>query len=149
MKKKIKDKELIFNDYKNGKTMRQIAKENNITYTRVYQIVNNMDSNSNFSKNTSITINKSRVEAINILGGKCRNCGFDDFRALQIDHVYGDGSLDRKNFIGYKLYLRIINEPECRHNYQILCANCNWIKRHENKEVRNRTSYISYEKDTK
>ena len=31
-----------------------------------------------------------RLQAFQALGGRCARCGFDDVRALQIDHVNGD-----------------------------------------------------------
>lgn len=78
-----------------------------------------------------------------ILGDKCKNCGFNDKRALQIDHVNGRGADDREyakilgtSFIKYLLGEIRIEEKKV--NYQILCANCNWIKRVENGEVRKR-----------
>lgn len=80
---------------------------------------------------------KLRIEVLTHYGnGKCEciNCGFSDMRALQLDHIHGDGAEDRHNGLGgIQLYkkLRRDNYPE---GYQTLCANCNWIKRHENKE---------------
>lgn len=70
------------------------------------------------------------------LGGKCVKCGFKDVRALQIDHINGGGSQERKerdfkmNFHKHVLESFIRKENK----YQLLCANCNWIKRFENKE---------------
>jgi hypothetical protein len=78
---------------------------------------------------------KIRHQALRILGAKCARCGFTDERALQVDHVNGNGTADKKAMNGsYGLYKAIISgftKP-----YQILCANCNWIKRHENGEHR-------------
>jgi len=73
-----------------------------------------------------------RMKVFNLLGGyKCVQCGFDDFRALQLDHINGSGSKDRNNFshvrVFYKYY---IDNPElAKRTLQVLCANCNWIKR--------------------
>ena len=67
-------------------------------------------------------------------GGRCVQCGFADPRALQIDHVFGDGRKDRRgrgpSFVIIDIWL-----PENRGKYQVLCANCNQIKRVENKEI--------------
>jgi hypothetical protein len=72
-------------------------------------------------------------------GNKCSKCGFPDSRALQIDHVSGDGIKQIRNSNGnnrtsrthyYRVVLREIDSGK----YQILCANCNWIKRHTNSE---------------
>lgn len=69
---------------------------------------------------------------INFFGGKCQICGFSDRRALQIDHIYGGGSKELKLLkteYQFHLYrLAILNPKEFRRKYQLLCANCNWIK---------------------
>jgi len=77
-----------------------------------------------------------RLKIIEMLGAKCCRCGFADYRALQIDHVYGKGKKDKKrfgsNYTYYKYVLGQINDGS--KNYQLLCANCNWIKRYEEGE---------------
>lgn len=79
---------------------------------------------------------KLRLDVIKGLGGKCVRCGFSDLRALQIDHINGGGSQDRKNIGTRQLYGWIIkNIIDAKEKYQILCANCNWIKKYENGEV--------------
>lgn len=52
--------------------------------------------------------------------------------ALQIDHVNGDGYIKRKSIKSYEAQLKDIKEH--KEEYQVLCANCNWIKKYENKE---------------
>jgi len=72
-----------------------------------------------------------------VLGGKCVNCGFADSRALQIDHIHGNGTKEKGKKAGlmyYKDVLKHIEENNTK--YQLLCANCNWIKRFENNEHR-------------
>ncbi len=67
-----------------------------------------------------------------ILGGKCVRCGFDDERALQIDHIDGKGNDERKiRGSGTLTFYKHVIEVKGK-GYQILCANCNWIKRSEN-----------------
>ena len=63
------------------------------------------------------------------LGGECNYCGFSDYRALQVDHVNG-GGVKEQNRIGHSGILRKIRDLEDCGEYQLLCANCNWIKRH-------------------
>jgi hypothetical protein len=65
------------------------------------------------------------------LGGKCVRCGFDDWRALQVDHVVDHGN----GLTSYEVYLDVLENGTCDGEYQCLCANCNWIKRYENKEA--------------
>lgn len=74
----------------------------------------------------------------------CKRCGFSDIRALSIDHINGGG---RKHFLqikggGTRIYqwLRSHNYPE---GYQVLCMNCQFIKKLENHE--NRWKYIDVE----
>jgi len=76
-----------------------------------------------------------RIKAIEIMGGKCVHCGYDDFRALQIDHIDGSGAEDRRKRPSRTLTRLIAQGLEPLGNYQLLCANCNWIKKLENKEV--------------
>lgn len=76
-----------------------------------------------------------REKAINKLGGKCCKCGYYDHRALQIDHINGGGSKELKS-MSRSTYLNKIIKGETK-AYQLLCANCNWIKRYENNEVKN------------
>ena len=79
-----------------------------------------------------------RKALIAILGGKCNHCGFNDPRALQVDHINGDGGKDRKEMVGMKntQYLKRIVAGSKK--YQLLCSNCNWIKKSVNKETMKR-----------
>jgi len=63
----------------------------------------------------------------------CVRCGFDDLRALSIDHIYGGGSKHRQAVSkggGYNFYhwLKRQGFPE---GYQSLCMNCQLIKEQE------------------
>jgi len=75
-----------------------------------------------------------RKKILSFFGDKCKKCGFSDPRALQLDHVNGGGSAYSKIFGNGNTsrYRDIKLHPE---KYQLLCANCNWIKREENREV--------------
>lgn len=84
---------------------------------------------------------KLRKRTIDIMGGKCVKCGFNDQRALQIDHINGGGNRERKEkkFLGqgntyHKQVIDSFTKNEGK--YQLLCANCNWIKRSENNELK-------------
>jgi len=59
----------------------------------------------------------------------CARCGFTDERALQIDHVNGCGYEERKRCKSGAYLRRVLADTEGK--YQILCANCNWIKKSE------------------
>lgn len=74
-----------------------------------------------------------RRRALMWLGGRCVKCGFNDLRAIQIDHVKGGGRQDRKTGGMAAFYRRVIADTTGA--YQALCANCNWIKRYEKREA--------------
>lgn len=79
--------------------------------------------------------NESRKIALEKLGNKCVRCGFNDPRALQIDHKNNDGYKQRKEMNVRKFHkiLLTMATEELKNKYQLLCANCNWIKKHEKK----------------
>ena len=57
-----------------------------------------------------------------------------DERTLQIDHISGNGKLEIMSFKNRTdYYCHVLENKE--NKYQLLCANCNWIKRYENKEA--------------
>ena len=71
------------------------------------------------------------------MGGKCLKCGFSDYRALQIDHINGGGYYERKKALSKNFNRRAIRSVEAgEKKFQLLCANCNWIKRWKNNETR-------------
>jgi len=83
-----------------------------------------------------------RLLILHKLGAKCVQCGFKDVRALAIDHVNSDGAEKRRKIngsqrsCGYKYYRAVFLEIQAgSKDYQVLCANCNWIKRIERMEV--------------
>ncbi len=77
-----------------------------------------------------------RKTILNLLGNKCCKCGFDDTRAIQIDHVNGNGIEDRDSLYASTYYRKVIKSIEKDEGkYQLLCSNCNWIKRVENEEL--------------
>ena len=90
---------------------------------------------------------KIKKEILRLLGGKCANpynfphpdwCNSPE--CLQIDHVHGHGKQEKRKFNGHQdlgsnHYYRILNAiKNGSKNYQLLCANCNWIKRFKNNE---------------
>lgn len=74
-----------------------------------------------------------RDSVLALLGSVCTQCGFSDVRALQVDHINGGGHKERaeKGWVGI---LRDILKYGPQNKYQLLCANCNAIKRIVNKE---------------
>jgi len=84
------------------------------------------------------TYQQIRFDVLELVGKtKCSKCGFNDWRALQLDHKNGKGFTDRKRLgsgRGFNQYY--LNHPkEAKKKLQVLCANCNWIKRSKNNET--------------
>lgn len=74
---------------------------------------------------------KLRLEFIKEYGNQCKYCGESGPIVLTIDHIFNDGSLERRdryNRSGSKFYqyLKTNNWPKDR--YQLLCHNCNYRK---------------------
>lgn len=74
---------------------------------------------------------------------QCMQCGFDDLRALCIDHIANNGAEHRQSLTGQTgrraamgstiyLWLKRQNYPD---GFQVLCANCNMIKETEYREA--------------
>lgn len=77
----------------------------------------------------------ARVVALMLLGGKCEHCGHNDMRVLQFDHINGGGTAENRRLRSIGVTRNVLREP---FKYQVLCANCNWIKRSEREEDRPR-----------
>jgi hypothetical protein len=78
-----------------------------------------------------------RAAALAYLGNKCAspNCrwlnldgslGCTDSSILQIDHIAGGGNKERAVLKPKQQYKKILAGSV---DYQLLCANCNWLKR--------------------
>ena len=76
-------------------------------------------------------MNRLRQAVLVYLGGKCIRCDFSDYRALQVDHISGGGTQEFKLVGAYGIYRKVLNGTS---GYQLLCANCNWIKYFEAKQ---------------
>ncbi len=62
---------------------------------------------------------------------ECAICGFSDIKALSIDHMNGGGAAHRREVgqgINFYRWLRKHGYPE---GYQVLCMNCQWVKRYD------------------
>lgn len=76
---------------------------------------------------------RHKIKALKLYGGdtpKCANCGEDRYECLQIDHVKNDGAYERRKISsGENFYYWLVKQSYQPHKYQVLCANCNAIKR--------------------
>src|SRR3990167_9136 len=70
-----------------------------------------------------------RLGVIDRLGGECRRCGFDDPRALQLNHKKGGGTKEMNHHGIAGFYTKILSGE--RDDIELLCANCNWIYEYE------------------
>jgi len=77
---------------------------------------------------------KARLKAalFDIYGHICARCGFDDKRALTLDHKLNNGNIERKELSERGVYVKARNNY-LPNEYQILCMNCQFIKRCEDK----------------
>ena len=99
-----------------------------------YQIPVNRDRRKAISKTHRI---RAKFTMFEILGSdKCVKCGYSDPRALQIDHIHGGGRKERKLRRSHISMLKFyITRPAyAKQRLQILCANCNQVKKFENHE---------------
>ena len=91
-----------------------------------------------------------RIRVIKLLGGKCVNCGCDDFEALEINHINGGGSQEKNKKYGgsYRSFLYdILAGRRSKDDLDIRCKVCNAA--HCLKELKklNGNWKIIYEKD--
>lgn len=63
-------------------------------------------------------------------GRQCARCGFSDIRALTLDHILNNGAEERKAIGERGIYRRAV-KTQHKEEYQILCMNCQFIKRVE------------------
>ena len=85
-----------------------------------------------YRNTTRRCIKRLREKLFEIYGQVCCNCGFDDKRALTLDHILNNGCEERKR-LGERGVYRRARENYLPEEYQILCMNCQFIKRVEAK----------------
>lgn len=78
---------------------------------------------------------KVRKEIFKILGDSCKKCGYRENRsALCVDHVNGGGCKEARKRGGSYMTHILKKIKSGSEEYQILCCNCNQIKKEENNE---------------
>jgi len=68
---------------------------------------------------------------------RCAHCGFKDIRALSIDHINGGGTAHRRSLGSSEKFYYWLKKNNFPDGFQVLCMNCQWIKRHNNSEFGN------------
>lgn len=94
---------------------------------------------------------KKRNKVMDLLGGKCAHCGHSDRRVLHIDHIVpllrkSSGRKIKDN--ASQVLQDFDNKVMINEVYQLLCANCHWIKTyHTEKEHLRRASESMPDRD--
>jgi hypothetical protein len=73
-----------------------------------------------------------KKQIFDMFKNKCNGCGEKDPLVLQVDHVNGGGSKQRKRMNALDRCKHVIKNKD---QYQLLCANCNTRKKYLNKEL--------------
>ncbi len=74
---------------------------------------------------------RTREKLFLMYGCKCAVCGFEDKRALTLDHIQCDGNSERKALGERGVYRKALEQHDAA-RYRILCMNCQFIERHKN-----------------
>ena len=113
---------------KNNERAREISREGNAKY-RSLRYNQYLESANKYNE-------KCRQEIFAFFGASCVSCGFQDRRALELDHINGREPGEKRLVLSQKLRL-VRSDPDlARTKFQVLCANCNMIKRAEKQEYK-------------
>lgn len=84
------------------------------------------------NKNNKISYVRNRIICLSIYSNnelKCKYCGYDNIDALDIDHINNDGYKFRQDNPQWKKFHKYLMKNNFPSGYQVLCKNCNWLKR--------------------
>ncbi len=65
---------------------------------------------------------RARAAALAALGGQCVVCGLADPDVLDVDHIHGGGTAERRAIGSIGIHRKIVREGT--EGYQLLCGNC-------------------------
>ena len=118
-------------------------KEKKEFYKKMYVLARKRGRYKNISAEMVVAYHKLRERVISFLGGRCSSinckwlnedgtfgCTLKD--CLQVDHVYGGGRREKEK--GATLLRKVLRDTSGA--YQLLCSNCNWLKRIQNGEIK-------------
>jgi hypothetical protein len=138
--KRQKEKEFY---YKNLDSERIKRKNNSRKY---YKDINIRNNHNIIQKRIR---DRVRKEILELLGSKCSNpynlkhldwC--NDLSILQIDHINGCGAIQRRKECG-SYYLIVLDKiKNGSKDYQLLCPNCNWLKKIKNNEIGKKKVFV-------
>jgi len=89
------------------------------------------------SEHARIRRQKVKKEVLTHYGNgncSCVRCGFEDIRALSIDHINGNGHYLRTKNKSHRNITKWLKDNDFPIGYQTLCMNCQFIKRFEKGE---------------
>lgn len=83
------------------------------------------------NQNALRSYHKLRLTALRMIGNKCQNCGCNDEKLLEINHINGGG---RKEFLkinggytgGTNFYRAIVKGKRTLEDLNVLCRVCQW-----------------------
>jgi hypothetical protein len=103
-----------------------------------HNFIKKFEENGYAPNNQTLAIGRLIIEIRHLLGEKCEICGFEDARALHIDHVNGGGLEELRSFSGTYAYYKNIHDKILAgsRDYQLLCANHNLEKELSKREAR-------------
>ena len=105
-------------------------KEYNRQWMRENRDKRNEHVRNSYHKEIKHRFEEDRVVAINHYGGRCVSCGYDNVHALCFDHINDDGQeRRRKGERGGARFGRWLIKNGFPDDIQILCHNCNYLKK--------------------
>ena len=88
---------------------------------------------SHFARNGGLIITARSSASLTSWAGPVKRCGIDDTRVLHIDHIQGDGRVDRAKYRkgSHEHAIKALVAGNLHDRFQLLCANCHLIKTRE------------------
>jgi len=121
--------------------MTQQKQQQRKEYMKVYQKAYYPKHKELYKKRSKEYRIRIRYEVLSLYSGgkpKCNTCGEERMACLSFDHINGGGASHRRQ-IGLHASTTYYNWLKDNYNpkeFQVLCMNCQFIKRKENKEYR-------------
>lgn len=113
---------------------RKISKKSEIVVKTKYDVTKTpiKKRKSNYcSKKFNSVYYEYKRQIFDMFKNKCKGCGEKDPLVLQVDHINGGGSKQRRKMNALDRCKHVLRYRE---QYQLLCANCNTRKKYLNKE---------------
>lgn len=87
-----------------------------------------MENPEKYNKQSRCSKIKEKLRLFVMYGRVCASCGFSDMRALSLDNIKNNGNEERR-LLGERGVYRKAKAVYAPDDYQILCMNCQFIKR--------------------